>query len=708
MSKLRSTLVACMLVTCLLNAACFKSKNVVTKVPPAGFTKPVVLNGVPYALPRTVVTVRLPFKLVEKEPGELQRYTPCFFSREVAAGRITAESKAYSLDVPTFSSRGEPDPNEHYIAKIKGGFFENKTMELAFNDEGVITKGEAVSENTAIDVAIKGAHAAISVGANIAKGAAAALSNADNARNLKVDEEAALQKAQMDICRSVIVAEAATNAANSAVAVAKAGGGGAHAAAADAAAKDAEHKIEVTKGKLAGALSILTMSDSNNANLNPTQVDALCDLMQNVSPPPADAVPDPTSGRVTRFIAGAKCEMLKVTPLYGEVKMDATKAQQEVEALASALGKDKRADELRDKAKKINEAIKFSDDGEGFVNGFLEAKKQYELLVALKEKRQDIRSGESLPADTLKLMLDQLDAAIATQQNTFFFGTKNEDPWAADFRFIPGKSVLSASGYNTSQTSPALLLFSKKQGLCATDEAAKQGVKIKESFKADTCDPAPDDAEALWVRVDRVMDDDGFLGHMAAANERDEKTGERGFYYRIPAAAVVKLESGPLTKDEIAKFAKQSVDGQRWRQSAPDAKAPDNPVMPNGQEIARARMKVAQLGITASLPASAAGRKTQYTVEFDENTGAMKNFKLASNALLEKSIVDEAAGAANDIVGAKAARDKARADAAKAAAEANDPLAQKKRELELLKTQNEINEEKKKLEASQPEEPPKP
>lgn len=124
--------------------------------------------------------------------------------------------------------------------------------------------------------------------------------------------------------------------------------------------------------------------------------------------------------------------------------------------------------------------------------------------------------------------------------------------------------------------------------------------------------------------------------------------------------------------------------------------------------MARARTKVAQLGITASLPASAAGRKTQYTVEFDENTGAMKNFKLASNALLEKSIVDEAAGAANDIVGAKAARDKARADAAKAAAEANDPLAQKKRELELLKTRNEINEEKKKLEASQPEEPPKP
>src|SRR5258705_6872201 len=112
-------------------------------------------------------------------------------------------------------------------------------------------------------------------------------------------------------------------------------------------------------------------------------------------------------------------------------------------------------------------------------------------------------------------------------------------------------------------------------------------------------------------------------------------------------------------------------------------------------------MKVAQLGITSSLPASAAGRTTQYTIDFEEATGAMKNFKLASNALLEKSVVDEAGGAATDLISSRQARDKAKA-------EANDPLNQKKRELELLKTQNEINEEKKKLANSQPSPSPTP
>ncbi|MDT7809759.1 MAG: hypothetical protein QOJ70_3572 [Acidobacteriota bacterium] len=692
MLKLRRMLVTCLLVSGLLNAACFKSKNVVTKVPPAGFTKPVVLNGVPYALPRTIVTVRLPFKLVEKKPGELQSYAPCFFSREVAAGRITEEGKSYSLDTPTFSSRGEPDPNEHYIAKIKGGFFENKTMELAFNNEGVITKGDASSENTAIDVAIKGARAAISVGANIAKGAAAAVRSSGAVRNLRIDEEAALQKAQMEICRSVIIAEAASNAAAKASAVAEATGiGAAQAQNASNHAKLAETKIEVAKGKLADALSILSITDNKTTDAaTPTQTTALGHLNAEVN------------------------------TLYNRVRTDVTNAKVEVVNLAVALGGNPKAEELRDKKKKIDAAVTFADDAStpatgfldeagAFLNGFLEAKKQYELLVALKEQRQSLDTGESLPQDTLKLKLDQLDAAIAAQQNTIFFGTKSEDTWAADFRFIPGKSILSAGGYNTSQTSPALLVISKKKGLCDTDEAVEQGVIIKDSFKADTCPLAPGDSEALWVRVNRVTDDDGFLGHMAAANTRDEGNGERGFYYRIPAAAVVKLESGALTAPHMTSLAIQSRQGQMWRQSNPNEAAPPVPLMPGGKEIARTRMKVAQLGVTASLPASAAGRKTQYTVEFDENTGAMKNFKLASNALLEKSLVDEAAGAANDIVGAKAARDKAKDDAAKAAAAANDPLAQKKRELDLLKTQNEINEEKKKLEASSPpEEEPEP
>src|ERR1051325_7223955 len=117
----------------------------------------------------------------------------------------------------------------------------------------------------------------------------------------------------------------------------------------------------------------------------------------------------------------------EVSTLYSGVSTDATNAKGDVENLAVALGANPKAEELRDKEKKIDAAIKFADNGGAFLNGFLEAKKQYDLLVALKEQRQSLDTGESLPQDTLKLKLDQLDAAIAAQQNTIFFGTKSED-----------------------------------------------------------------------------------------------------------------------------------------------------------------------------------------------------------------------------------------------------------------------------------------
>ena len=56
----------------------------------------------------------------------------------------------------------------------------------------------------------------------------------------------------------------------------------------------------------------------------------------------------------------------------------------------------------------------------------------------------------------------------------------------------------------------------------------------------------------------------------------------------------------------------------------------------------------------------------------------MKNYKSSSTALVDKSILDDAGTAANSII------------------DAADPLNRKKRELEELKTQNQIDEEKKK------------
>lgn len=727
MVKLHNLLVACALIAALLCSGCFKSKNVVNRIPPTN-GKLLKLDGVPYALPRTVIQMQIPVKRTDKAPGEFGRYARCFFSKEVAAGRVMAESKSFSIEQPIFTSRGEPDPDGHFIAKIKGGLFENKTLFLEYNEDGVITKGEATSENTAIDVAIKAARATVSAAASLAKGPAAG-GGVRITRTFSQKNE--LEQARINICRSLVIAEAASLAADRADAAAKK---------ADAAAREAEAMATATPANAAAqAAAASARLGANNARAAADQarlhaehaerlVAAANRQFLNATQAFTELGDDDLSVNITDTLTDLKNT---TGVLINKVVCDAKIVNQQVQlsdAAARPLAGDE-AEAARKAASNIDEAIRFTGlvssaapftydafhtgcieqrldqpQADAFANSYLEAKKQYDRLVLLRERRENLLSTQStttnLPADTLKSVLEQADATINTYQSTFFLGTKSEDSWTAKFKFIPGRSFLSIS-YNTQQTSPALFIFSKTEGLCETPESQSQGVKIKENFKAGKCPLPADKSEAVWLAVTRQMSDDSYLGHMAAANARDESKGERGFYYRIPAMATAVLLKGKLTKAEIDQLETQSKEGQKWRLVDRDTPAPDNPQMPAGAELGRDNIKVAQLGVTASIPASAAGRKTQYTIEFDEKTGAMKNFKLASNALLEKSLVDEASGAVSDIIGAKQARDKAREDAAKKEAEANDPLNQKKRELELLKTENEINAERKKLAESQ-------
>ena len=725
MSKLRNPAVTTLLVTGLLCAGCFKSKNVVRKIPLTN-GELTELNGVTYFLPRTVVQVRVPFKKKNKSPGEFSRYAPCFFSEEVAAGRVTTKSTSFSIGQPTFSSRGEQDPEERYIAKIKGGFFENKTMLLEFNPDGVITKGEASSTNTAIDVAIKAARTAVSIAAAAAGGRAPA---SDITRR-SAGEKAFADRLDAEICRAMVVAEAAIIAAESADALAEASGNSTARAEADEALRHAAHARQGVAAEKQ-RLSVRLERSLSNVRLIESRVSSAEASASNPSDP-ATASRDlerthaEAEARLASLFSGLKA---LADELLNQVICDAKAIKNSVEAAARAVapspGTRPEVDAARDDAGEIDKAISFvgkkatgapynypdhtgcfrnEDDTvqeRVFLGGFAEAREKHERLVELQGQREKLVAGQSgfdnLPPDTLKLMLEESDLTIKKCQNTFFLGTEDEDNWTGDFEFTPGRSLVSTS-YNTWQSSPVLLLFSKSKGLCEMPESNQQGVKIKPTFKAERCAPAPADSRALWVSVSRLTGDDAYFGHLAAANARDERRGERGFYYRVPARAVIKLESGSLTPAQAINLDEQSRRGREWR---PSEQPPPTQTlfMPNSSVVAQDKMRVAQLGVTASLPASAAGRTTQYTIEFDEATGAIKVFNLGSNALLEASVVTEAGGAAGDIVAAKQARDKAKAEAA-------DPLNQKKREFDLLKTQNEINAEKKKLAESQQESQP--
>lgn len=688
MQTFRNQLLVLLIVTAILCSGCFKSHNVVTKIPPAS-GKPVRLDGVPYALPRTVIKVALPFKKVDKAPGEFEAYTPCFFSPDVAASRVKKEESIFSLNPPTFGSRGEPDPDERYIAKIKGGYFENKTLLLEFNGDGVITKGDASSENTAIDVAIKTARTAVSIGAKLATGGAADANNLPN----RAAEKAALEKAQLnakiDVCRATLVAEAAAAAAAAAMKTAEASGnpGEVNAAEAQKGALQIRHRLAAAQSELTDSLISSTAAFNDGTVIPAGLGTSFTNLVDEVV---CDA----------RYVAmRVRSAADAASPAADKEKSKANIAADKADELTKFIGKKNTTTQL-DPAHRpgcyTEEDIPLVTSA--FDSGYVAASEKFARIVALKLKREDIASGgaafQGLSVEALQKMLDETDNTIKSYETTFFLGTKDAQTWTGNFEFTPGKSVVS-NAYNAFQTSPVLLVFSKSDGICETAESKRQGVRINADFIAAKC-PLPDTEQAIWLSVNRITSDDSYLGHMAAANARDEGNGERGFYYRIPARSVVKLELGRISAANELLLYTQSLQGQGWRRGGLEEAAPAGVLyVPIGNEVGRDTMRVAQLGVTASIPASAAGRKTQYTIDFDESTGALKNFKLASNALLEKSIVDEASGAASDIVAAKQARDKAKA-------EAKDLLAQKKRELELLKTDNAIDEEKKKKAAQQP------
>src|SRR5437588_4688717 len=168
MASKRLLVFAHLIVLSLFFSACFKSKTEVDKVPTrtqiSEGRKPMrKLDGVPYRLPRTVVQVSLPVKKVEKEPGPFMKFAHCFFNSKDLEDLIADESTKFALQPPAFSTLGEPDPEESYVVKIKGGYFENKSLLMEYTPTGILSKGEAESKDESLEFTLKAIKTATSI-----------------------------------------------------------------------------------------------------------------------------------------------------------------------------------------------------------------------------------------------------------------------------------------------------------------------------------------------------------------------------------------------------------------------------------------------------------------------------------------------------------------------------------------------------------------
>lgn len=539
LAALRFLAAAAVLAAALTTAGCFESKVITSKVNPVSTgSSSKDMNGVFYALPRTVVKADVPVNRKNKQPGAFSVYTPCFFPGESYVVRKGSEF-AVDADKIRFDTMFIPDTEEVYMIKTKGGKFETRNLEMTLTESGVLVKASAEVSNDTIDI----------VTGTVKTGA----------------------------------------------------------------------------GLLAKALPVF-LSQGTDANLDPEQEKC---RMRSV----ADWVEDLDlvgSGIVTYNADGNPVSINE-----------------------GMLAADKRFPEaLRDKSV--------------FKDGYSKAKQVFDQIGEFSDRRTSILGAQpsDVPqvatsnADSIKLVLEELDKTVESMKKNYFFGDEATLTWNASFRLNPS---------NPGKMSVDLFKLSKEHGVCQVLVNQGAGTRLDPRFLikkrckygAATCQPTqmePVTCNGQLVRLDMALGEDGEGGAGGAllANRIRSagltQSGNRGFYYRIPGRAVAFIKQAQQEGSE--------------------------------RELARAPLSIAQFGEVVSLPASTGGRRTKYTLELFESSGGLKNFVMGSSSLIQQKNIDDLAGAASTLIEAKGERNKAKAPPD---------------ELQQLERQRKILEEKKKI-----------
>jgi hypothetical protein len=581
MTRKRRLVFAYLIIACVSFAGCFKSKTEVQRVPTrteiAEGRKPLKkLDGVPYRLPRTVVQVSLPVKKVEQEPGPFVKYAPCFFTANDLSDLITESSKKFGLQTPQFSTLGEPDPEESYVVKIKGGYFENKSLLMEYTPAGVLSKGEAESKDQSLEFTLKAIKKAASIGGALAgirvPGAdvdTAAMSENQRAKLLQDREELNQQLNDSKRCY---------------------------------------HSIRAFADKTA-----------NEANLEKDKAWAQLKTADQAHYAEASERYAATLEKLKAAQDGARIAHLD------ESKFDGP----------------------------------FTPQVKQLVDEYLQAKEAHDRILAMQNRREALVSQPAnVSQETFNRLLEETDKTIEGYRAAFL-GLQTEKVWKGVFTYRPTKYE--------SQLSLPFFVYSSTDGLCEIGLSAQQGQHVPPAFKSGKCENVGS-LKGVWLLVEKDRDDDEFRRRIAMANLNSQNSEEaRGWYYRIPAKAVAYVIAGKMSGLTTADLESVSYHDPRI-----------GPIT----EVGRSDISVAQLGIVASIPASAAGRTNQAAITLDETTGALRNFKYSSTSLLEKSMLEDVEGASKDTIDAK------------------DPLKKKKRELDMLKTEKDIRDAKKALENS--------
>lgn len=162
-------------VACLVLAGCAK-----VVVVPIKAKVPTPAEGVIYALPKTVVRIQMKLDKTKLTSAPYIEFAAVFApdGKPVCKDACTAQElkPKYSIqDGATFSTYGEPDPENVYLVKFVGRGAIDQTLSMTWNETGLLSAASASVTNRTTDVALAGLKLAAGLGTKAAFGATKAV-----------------------------------------------------------------------------------------------------------------------------------------------------------------------------------------------------------------------------------------------------------------------------------------------------------------------------------------------------------------------------------------------------------------------------------------------------------------------------------------------------------------------------------------------------
>jgi hypothetical protein len=298
------------------------------------------------------------------------------------------------------------------------------------------------------------------------------------------------------------------------------------------------------------------------------------------------------------------------------------------------------------------------------LDDFRRAQQAYQKLIELQGKKEQLISSAEIqiPQETFTLMIKKLDELIDFHKSQFFGATVKEDPWTATFEIKPEETAVQI----TQELFRIAATGSKESngGICQLDPKY-QYLQVPSEFKNVAGKPCQD-IKTVTLKLYK-SGSDNIASQIPSVDF--SKNEDHGFFYRIPGKALVTLD---VTDDK------------------------------GTTEKGRDTLAIAQFGALVALPASTGGRKTQYSLNLFDSSGALKQITVGSSALIQNSLLDDIQAAATNINDLRAAKAKEKAEAAVAAATAADELTQLQRQAAILELKAKIKELEEKLKQPTP------